>query len=208
MPTRHLIRLCATAWAALLDVAVGAAIVTVMLQLHASILEMCAGSLLALLPDYIHVGWLWRVMTGRKVTFDHHNTWSHRPVLILPAAALVCGLIGGPLWAFIALLCVSWHFLHDSPPLGDGHLNWGWLPFGWGTPDPKDRIDHEEWLVGKWYTNSPRFVVEVVPAVILLFLISVLTGYTWLIVAPIGLAVAALYWPILVSRYRVASQAA
>ena len=157
---KQVIRICANAWAAFLDFAAGVGIVAIISMFEATLLQLLIGGMLALLPDYINIPWIYKILTGQKIPYDHHANWSHRPVLMIPAVALICGLLGGERWTLIGLVCLLWHFLHDYP-FGDGYLNWGWLPFGWGTPDRTVLIDHDYWLDKNWLRHSWKFQTEV-----------------------------------------------
>lgn len=167
---KQLMRLGANAWAGFLDFGAGAAIAAFVLGTGAPLWTLVAGAALGLLPDYIHVGWMWRVLRGKKITYDHHRTWSHRPLLMLGGAIVLAWAItllteAGGLhvefsiadWSLVAVLCLLWHYFHDYP-LGDGYLNWSW-PL---TPDRPADIDHGDWLHDKWLTISPRYLSEVI----------------------------------------------
>ncbi len=191
----------ANGWAAFLDFSVGTGIVAVMSMFQASLLQICIGGALALLPDYIHIPWLLKVFRGEKITEDHHRTWSHRPVFILTGATVIAWHFGGMLWADIAFLCVCWHFLHDYP-FGDGFLNWFW-PL---KADHHVPVDHEKWIEENWLTSGIKFKKEVGAGIAILVAALFLTNHRELaILAFIILTCMFFAWELLTKRYASAT---
>ncbi len=126
--------------------------------------HLALGAILAVLPDFDIIP---SILLGREVEGNHHITLMHRPLVIIPAAALASYLLGGPVWGLVALLCVSWHYLHDTPPLSQGGIAWLW-PFDhryWSLRGPAEphagHLNHREWLAAYWLQPSRLSVTEV-----------------------------------------------
>ncbi len=159
--------LLANALAGSLDFCMGALIAAATLStlgMQPALWHLVVGGILALLPDFDILG---PILLGHEVEGNHHVTLLHRPVLVIPAAALAGYLLGGHAWALVAFLCVSWHYLHDTPPLGMGGIAWLW-PLDsrywspWGPQEPHTAgMSHYEWLKKYWFTLSPTFCMEV-----------------------------------------------
>ncbi len=127
--------------------------------------QLAVGATLAILPDFDIVP---TVLRGREATGNHRVSLMHRPLLILPLATLIAYAIGGTVWLCIALVCVTWHYLHDTPPLSQGGIAWAW-PFDtryWSWFGPKPPLDdtgltHHEWLKRYWMRPSRLSVTEI-----------------------------------------------
>mgnify|MGYP003386273388 FL=1 len=139
---------------AYMDFGVGVAIAQTLSVLAAHPLPwwfLPLGGMLALLPDFdILVPLIWR----GAFNYNHHKTLLHRPLFMLPLVACFGWLWGGPFWAGAAFICVFWHYLHDTWPLGVGGVAWVW-PISdqyltWrGFKEPVD-MSHTEWLKRYW----------------------------------------------------------
>lgn len=122
------------------------------------------GGMLALLPDFDIVP---TIFGGHFVTFDHHQTLLHRPLLMIPFATFVALILGGVLWACIAFLCVFYHFLHDTGwNTKRTGTTWFW-PFQDGFVAPhgiytlQNPYSHHEWMNRYWFVPSKRSVSEI-----------------------------------------------
>lgn len=159
--------LLANALAGFLDLSMGALIAAATLYslgVQPGLWHLLIGSVLAVLPDFDIIP---AILLGREAAGNHHTTLMHRPLLIIPAAALVAYLVGGQAWGTVALLCVSWHYLHDTPPLSLGGIAWLW-PFDyrywslWGPKEPHmGHLNHHEWLRYNWMRLSSMLRMEV-----------------------------------------------
>jgi hypothetical protein len=159
--------LLGNALAGSLDAAMGALIAAAALSalgVQPTLWHLAFGSLLAVLPDF---DMLVPILLGREVRGNHHVTLMHRPLLIIPAAALAAYLIGGQAWSLVAFLCVSWHYLHDTPPLGVSGIAWLW-PIDyryWSPRGPEEPhmagYTHHAWLKKYWMRLSPTLCMEV-----------------------------------------------
>lgn len=115
--------------------------------------QLLAGGFFALLPDMDNI---WPILRGR-VEKDHHATVMHMPLLVLPLVAIAAFILGGALWGATALLCVLWHYVHDTPPLGGG-IRWLW-PLG--DEKMREQPYHELWIQKNWMRMSRMMVFEV-----------------------------------------------
>ena len=159
--------LLGNALAGFLDLSMGAALAAITLSafgMRPELWHLAVGAALAVLPDF---DILLPILRMREVTGNHHATLMHRPLLVMPAAALAAFLLGGPAWGLAALLCVSWHFAHDTPPLGMDGIAWLW-PFDerywspYGAAEPRiSGLPHYEWLRKYWLTPSPLLLMEI-----------------------------------------------
>lgn len=155
----RMLLLVANAMAGFADAGVGAALVALAgLYLHhdVTIVGLLVGSMLALSPDIDIVVPIVRGQLPQGTTNSHHMSLLHRPVLMIPALTAAGYIVGGPFWGVCAALCVTSHFIHDTPPVGDCPLNWLW-PLG---KDKSPFQAHEEWLIEKWLIPHPRGVTE------------------------------------------------
>ncbi len=155
------------ALAGFLDLCMGACIAAVVLSwsgVHQQLWHLVLGALLGVLPDFDMVP---TVLRGREATGNHRVSIMHRPLLLIPGASLMAFFLGGPVWALIAFLSVTWHFVHDTPPFSIGGISWLW-PFDyrywslWGPVEPHGGgMTHYEWLKKFWLRPSAVSVAEV-----------------------------------------------
>lgn len=152
--------LLANALAGILDLCVGAAIAATALRLAGAQIapwHLAVGALLAVLPD---LDILWPILSGQEAKGDHHLTLMHRPLLIIPAASLLMYALGGTAWEIIAFLCVTWHYLHDTPLFGSNGVAWLWPIYSGGVHPHGPDVSHHKWLKENWMTLSPRLCME------------------------------------------------
>jgi hypothetical protein len=155
----RLLKLGANAMAGFLDFATGALIISLVAQIgfgfEVLLWYLPIGGILALLPDF---DILWPILTGKKTRGNHHTTLMHRPSFLMILATVVAWLCGGSLFAITAFVCLLWHYLHDTWPLGDDHIDWAW-PF-FERPHRTD-ITPGEWLEKYWLQPSKKSVAEI-----------------------------------------------
>lgn len=158
------------ALAGLLDAAMGMAIVagsSWALGMAVEPWALVIGAMLALLPDLDIVP---AILRGRVVD-DHRGTWWHAPLVVVPLAALLALILGGAYWAVVAIACVLWHYLHDTP---DG-VRWlrPFSPYYWTYRGRHVRFaaKHDTWLQETWGRESIRAWIEL-PAALLLAIFS------------------------------------
>lgn len=159
--------LLGNALAGFLDLSMGAALAAVTLSAFGMQPEpwhLAVGAALAVLPDF---DILLPVLRMREVTGNHRTTLMHRPLLLVPLAALAAFALGGPAWGATAFACALWHFAHDTPPLSAGGIAWLW-PFDeryWsphGAAEPRmPGMPHHEWLKKYWLRPSPLLLMEI-----------------------------------------------
>lgn len=160
------------------------------------------GGLLALIPDLDLVP---SVLSGKSASFDHRQTLFHRPFVVLPLTVCVALLLGGVVWALVTLLCVLWHYLHDTNFVDTSYgIAWLW-PFSnkywsvWGSYISQSSMGHHQWLEHFWL--RPTFlsarelsvgllclitagILSAVPPLYLtigIFSIVAGVGYTWFV---------------------------
>ncbi|MBP9710692.1 MAG: hypothetical protein KBD50_00280 [Candidatus Pacebacteria bacterium] len=120
------------------------------------------GAALTVLPDF-DIFWplLRTVFGGTARTEDHHKTWLHFPIVMLPAIGLVGYALGGWEWATITVVGVLAHYIHDAATIKNGGVYWffriertRWtnseIPTGTG----------EEWTRKNWLQWSQLSVIE------------------------------------------------
>jgi hypothetical protein len=145
----------------------GAALAAVTLSafgMRPELWHLLIGSALGVLPDFDIIP---AVLRMREITGNHRTTIMHRPLFLVPAAALAAYLVGGQAWGLAAFLCVTWHFVHDTPPLSMGGIAWLW-PLDsrywspWGPAEPHTGgMSHHEWLEKYWLRPSPLLLMEI-----------------------------------------------
>lgn len=125
--------------------------------------HLAVGAVLAVLPDFDIVE---PILLGREVTSNHHLTLMHRPIVLIPLATLGAWAVGGEAWGLVAFLCVAWHYVHDTPPLGLDGIAWLW-PFDtrywslWGPKEPRAAsMTHYGFLETYWLRLSPMLCME------------------------------------------------
>lgn len=124
------------------------------------------GGVLSLLPDFDLVP---SVIRGVSAPFDHRQTPSHRPLLVLPLAIVVAYLLGGQMWAVIAGVCVFGHYVHDTNFVGTSYgIAWFWpfspqywSIFGSFTSEVFESGSHHEWLRQNWLRPSVLSIREI-----------------------------------------------
>lgn len=162
--------------AGFLDLSMGALIASATLSaLGVEVLpwHLAVGAVLAVLPDFDIIP---AILTTQKGIENHHTTIMHRPLFLIPLAALVAYGLGGSAWELVAILCVAWHFVHDTPPLSAGGIAWAW-PMSekfislYGVKDPQPgELKHDEWIQTYWLRLTARSVSEISIGVVALVL--------------------------------------
>ena len=107
-----------------LDLCVGsfiAMIVAKIVGVDVGLQHLLAGALLAVSPD-IDIPLI--ILFRKKEIIDHHETITHNPLFMVPTMTCLTWYFWGPMWASIAVLCVLWHFIHDSEGVNEGSLAW------------------------------------------------------------------------------------
>jgi hypothetical protein len=141
--------------AACLDFAAGVFIVATLsavLQVDVPLWVYPLSAFLAVLPDtdiFLPV-----LRASDLLGWDHHQTFMHRPLLILPAVTLLGTVIGFLLgnllfYALVFFSCVFWHYVHDTKGMvPEGGIAWAWpfsryylSPFGKDVPE---QVRHRE----------------------------------------------------------------
>ena len=130
-----LFHLCAIAFAALLDVAMGTTIVVgLSLPFHrpVGLVDIALGAFLALLPD---IDVVYMLLRKGRMYGSHHMWLTHRPVVLIPLATAAGWFLGGAFWATAAFIAVFWHYVHDTPEICGSGIAWFW-PFTdwWWSP--------------------------------------------------------------------------
>lgn len=169
-----------SALVAYLDLCVGALIGTLVLPLFGiepTLPALAIAALLAILPDF---DLIIPVLSGH-VESNHRTSLWHRPIVVLPLATIAAWIVGGPGWGATAFICVLWHYIHDTPPIGDSGsgVAWAWpwserfiTPLGVLNAQPWDNYQQELMLEKEWLTASPRSIFEIgAGTLILLYLL-------------------------------------
>lgn len=121
-------KLYGNALAGYLDFCAGAFIVFIMGYLFdykPSVFHYLAGSMFAVIPD-IDLAY----MLARKgfIYGNHHQFITHRPFFMLPLVFFTVLAASNKFLATVAVLCVVWHYVHDTEGFGGGGISWFW-PF-------------------------------------------------------------------------------
>ena len=145
---------------------------------------------------------------------NHHEYLTHRPIIGIPAAVLIGGLLGGWFWAFIAGICVCCHYVHDTKGFGGGGIAWFWpfsrfyySPFGIGDPEQTKKVRNHHKAIERLMLSPSRKVI--VENAIVAILIMIVGGNLW--GWQIGFLLAGAFWVgiftiwFLYSRYAVKS---
>lgn len=87
------------------------------------------GALLAIVPDVDLLGEIFKAKDLKG--WDHHQTLTHRPIIMLPVFTVLGALVGFlsgniVLYASVFFLCVFWHYIHDTKEFGGGGIAWFW----------------------------------------------------------------------------------
>lgn len=199
----RLLYFLASAWIAVLDLAVGMMVVfLVETGYHTAaqrLLCYIMGATIAVLPDLDIV---FMIVSRGHLDGNHHEALPHRPILMFPVVTLIVGFIGGSEWVVIAWLCLMWHYTHDTHPFGGG-LAWLW-PFSnlyWSPVapplDPKDSVmatasRQWEWMEQNIFRPTKHCIGETVASTVLFFIVLG-NLWTWWI----GLAVGLVEWIVL-----------
>lgn len=117
---------------ACVDLAAGMLIVSVVgfySGIEIPLFMYAAGALLAVVPDADLLGEIFKAKDLKG--WDHHQTLTHKPIIMLPVFTVLGALVGFLLgniflYAGIFFLCVFWHYLHDTKELGGGGVAWFW----------------------------------------------------------------------------------
>ena len=148
------------------------AVVVALLMNHplsplAAVLAACAwGAFWLVSPDMdIVPPILRRGFTGKSFNFDHHQTWLHWPVVMLPLVAVCTWFLFGPYWCVVAVLNLFLHYVHDAVFMKDGLI---WLlrfkrkyqATYWQKNAPKtpDEWVEKNWLQPSWLSLSELLV--------------------------------------------------
>jgi hypothetical protein len=167
-------KLGANAMAAFLDIGAGAMIALTVTSLVDTTLTpslLMVGIIAALLPDTDIVPF---ILLRKPITFDHHQTLWHRPLLLIPVSVAMSFVTLGTVGATIVGCALIWHYLHDTdwiyPPTRG--IAWLW-PFStkfiswYGTYQQPQRINHDDHLERRWIAPSLTSVSEVLLGLIL-----------------------------------------
>lgn len=171
-------KLAGMAIAASLDLAVGSFIVMIAVMtfgvlghhIVAPWYYYVIGALVGLSPD-LDIFTSYNVMSGGVYQKKHHHEKiPHYPLLILPAMALIGGLLiilcnGASLpifWVIAVESCLSWHYLHDSKWTGGHGINWLYPFRSVGIFNRED--EYNKWLHGEILQPSSKTAFGVVAA--------------------------------------------
>lgn len=120
-----------------------------------------AGAVFSVLPDYDIVPSIFkRAFTGESYDFDHHQTYLHWPIVVLPIATAVMWYFFGAYWGNVAFICVFAHYVHDALYMDNGIA---WIvrlkrtykeDSGFSIPD--------DWIEKNWMQPSIMSFVELV----------------------------------------------
>lgn len=167
--------------AACMDFAMGILIVSILGSIFSVEIPLWVyvlGAFLAVLPD---MDIILDVLKGSDLQgWDHHLTIMHRPTVILPTVAVIGAFLGfflgSPLfYSLVFILCVFWHYLHDTKGFGGGGIAWLWpvsrMYWGFsGGEIPEEVRTREEPFYLEWIKPTALSVRE------LGFVVIILTG--------------------------------
>ena len=188
--------------AAVMDLGVGA-LLAVVISLYSGAavtpLTLAFGALLAVLPDFDVVP---RILTLRWVRTDHHDTLLHKPAFLMMVAGAIAYFFGDQLWLVIALVCLTYHYLHDTAWRQQDNtsgISWLW-PFSarcvtWTGLYDRTSLNrtHQEWLNHYWLRPSHKALVEICTGLVTFSLGVYLSGLISLLIIPVLVVVAALF---------------
>lgn len=156
--------------AAFMDFGIGVFITSLVATIVGKALEpwqLIIGGMLAFLPDADLVYYL---LTGQKHKIpQHHTTLLHRPLIVVPVASTVAWLYFGSFWGVVTILCVTYHYTHDTKGLlGGAGLQWFW-PLSekeWsfsGSEAPSQHLNPEldSWLSNQWLRPTRQSLLEI-----------------------------------------------
>lgn len=182
-----LLFLYASAMAAFMDFGVGTLITSIVAYNFGTILPwpyLFIGGLLALAPDMDMVP---SVVWGKSPSFDHRQTIFHRPLFLILLISLIAWLLGGQMWLIISLLCITYHFLHDTNFTSNTYgIAWFW-PFSnkyWnlnGSFTAKPGMEHHFWLKNFWLRPTTLSVREISTGLICLTIAGIFMEVPYLL---------------------------
>ena len=156
---------------------------------ESSIVYYIIGGALALAPDF---DVFYMYLKRGKIYGDHHQYFTHRPMVGLPLAALIGFAIGGLFWGVMTIICIFWHYIHDTEgPTGGGGIAWFW-PFSekyrspWKTSSPEKSLSgqaigrQDKLLDSEWLAPSAKSVSELATGT-MLFSVAAGNLFNWLI---------------------------
>jgi hypothetical protein len=147
-----------------------------------------AGAIFNVLPDYDIVPFiLRRGITGVPFNFDHHQTWLHWPVVVLPVVTAFMWLIFGAYWGLLALSCVLAHYIHDAVFMKNGLV---WLlrlrrTYPVGTYD-RHMSPPDDWIATNWLQPSRLSIYEMLIGIASLSIATFLATNSPFIAALVG----------------------
>jgi hypothetical protein len=167
-------RLLAYLHAGSMDLSVGALLITTQTALLGITLEwwhLFLGASLTALPDIDLVAPIIREVFGReKIHGNHHESFTHWPIFMLPIVSLTALVAGGLSWAVVVCVGVLAHYLHDAYMMGwPAGLNWLVRIKRKPINDPSF-VEPETWLERNWLHWSLLSAVETSIAVLALLL--------------------------------------
>jgi len=120
------------------------------------------GATLTILPDFdIFLPLIRHVLFGTLTGADnHHKTWLHFPVVVLPVVGVVGYVLGGFEWACIAVVGVFAHYVHDAITTGKGGGSWlvRLQRTNWKYVHEEETPTH--WVEHNWLKWSPLSIIE------------------------------------------------
>jgi len=182
---RKFLNLAADGMAGFLDLTVGALIAFAVKKVTGPTPpweHLLWGAVLGFLPDVDAFKAMFTEVKG-----DHRLTVMHRPLVMLPICGVVAYIAGGAEWVVIAVVCLTWHYAHDSRWLGSvSDIDWGWPITNRDLP----YMDHHVWRETYWLVPSRVAITEIAAGTAILgYLIAHYTG-----AALAGVASAAVLW--------------
>lgn len=204
-----ILRLLGNGMFAILDFTVGIFLVYllgILLNHEVGMLQLLLGGILTLAPDFDVV---YMLLRRGRIYGNHHEYFTHRPIVGIPLAAGLGYLLGGQFWAITAGTCLFWHYLHDTKGFGGGGMAWLWpltrlyvSPFGVQKPEESvqnnETHGHNEGMCREILSPTKKSVIEYTIAAALLLYVG------WEFFAPwAGVLVAALLWVFIYSVWRI-----
>lgn len=124
------------------------------------------GALFALLPDFDIV---LPILKG-NIEGNHRLTLFHAPLLTLGIVAFFGAIgsfyAGNIFWLVCPLVCVLWHYIHDTEGwfLGNGAIAWAWpyrkTTYTFKGPTILEEGSHDEWLTTNWLKPASLSIKE------------------------------------------------
>jgi hypothetical protein len=200
---KPLVYLAANGMAAFMDFGVGVLIAIILaraMHLNDYLLNRALmGGMLALVPDLdIMDGSIVHAFTGKKMRGNHHASYLHWPLLVVPLVSIAFYWLGDLYTGLLACLCLLAHYLHDATMMG-WPAGLVWLTRSRRTPinDPSFVLENGDWLEQKWLQPSMLAVGELLLGGFALALsIFLLTGTIehLIIITLIPIGLATLVW--------------